>query len=47
MDQIYCTLFNSNYLDKGLVLYHSMEKAIVDAVRSSRIPESDFLANIR
>ena len=30
MDHIYCTLFNSNYLDKGLVLYRSMEKSIVD-----------------
>ena len=26
MDQIYCTLFDSNYLDKGIVLYKSMEK---------------------
>ena len=31
----------------GTIAANVMEKAIVDAVRSSRIPESDFLANIK
>lgn len=31
----------------GTLAAKVMEKAIVDAVRSSRVPESDFLANIR
>ena len=30
MDNIFCTLFDSNYLDKGLVLYDSMCKYIGD-----------------
>lgn len=30
MDQIYCTLFDSNYLDKGLVLYESMCETLHD-----------------
>lgn len=30
MDQIYCTLFDSNYLDKGLVLYDSMSERLGD-----------------
>ena len=30
MDQIYCTLFDSNYLDKGLVLYDSMCEQLGD-----------------
>lgn len=30
MDLIFCTLFDSNYLDKGLVLYHSMQKCMND-----------------
>lgn len=28
MDQVFCTLFDSNYLDKGIVLYKSMEKCL-------------------
>lgn len=30
MDQIFCTLFDSNYIDKGLVLYDSMKEHIKD-----------------
>lgn len=30
MDNIFCTLFDSNYLDKGLVLYDSMKKCMDD-----------------
>lgn len=30
MDLVFCTLFDSNYLDKGLVLYHSMERCMDD-----------------
>jgi len=30
MDCIFCTLFDSNYLDKGITLYKSMERCIPD-----------------
>ncbi len=30
MDSVFCTLFDSNYLDKGITLYKSMEKCIRD-----------------
>lgn len=30
MDCIFCTLFDSNYLDKGITLYKSMEKHMMD-----------------
>ncbi len=30
MECVFCTLFDSNYLDKGLTLYHSMEKVLKD-----------------
>ncbi|CBK75314.1 hypothetical protein CIY_27420 [Butyrivibrio fibrisolvens 16/4] len=30
MDCIFCTLFDSEYIDKGITLYHSMERCMTE-----------------